>query len=553
MEIKPEINESINTFLELILGEEDTKQFGDLTKSLLALFGGAKCWQLPVVVGVYSSILYVRIEDNTKSILEEIVDSAIKPFEILLGQIQPRSDQKNNDDEQARLRIHTQFSLGTLLLIKGMLKSDADNEKRGIALLHEMADTQLSVSSLRDYSMRFGTGIVNYHPDMGKVRTFTAIMLPFIIKGQYHSEILFHITKALPYADDIWHTFLVQNSCKLLEDWTAYCDKYDKENQAKENLADTNPTLEWLDLFAATAEILSVCEESDSIGALPNECKKESAQYLSWKFGQIAGHFTLQDNIWHDDPFKYFRQFADHSLFNDEAFEFIFGPVRTAEAFNRILSLMSEYSPERNLAKVRERYIALWGWSNSYTGLPLSEISPHTDLYWAMKIGFLDKVLEGAQQTALVPTTQQQISINNMETNKDILTVIALRQLKLEQDLERIQGRLPPDKRDIRTFLESKLRLIWRELPAPVVETLIKAEMYYKSDINTAEAKVEFFKVVEASFWHCFVTPLIDFVKKNYHGQIRIYLPPPKGTKNMNAGDIQKLSLRDWGDIGVNP
>ena len=53
----------------------------------------------------------------------------------------------------------------------------------------------------------------------------------------------------------------------LLDHWAA---ESEREDASQENGFST-PTLEWLDLFAEGAEILSICQAADSSGALPNE------------------------------------------------------------------------------------------------------------------------------------------------------------------------------------------------------------------------------------------------------------------------------------------
>lgn len=542
MKIKPELEDVINTFIVFILGEQDKEQFGDLAKSLSLIREGTKHWQALVTIGIYAAFLSNQVEeDDVKSTLGKIIDFTLEPLEASLEQIVLKPNDEKSEDEKARLLFHTRFSLGLLLLIKGKFKPDLDIENKGISLLHNIAATKFTVLSLSDSTSHSGPGLVKYYPDMGKVKTLAALTLPFIYLYQdslEYGEILFHITAALPYAE-YWRTYLIKEAGDWFERWIEKCDEYDTAGEHD------FPTLEWLDLFAIATKILSACEDADSSGAFPSECRKESAQYVAWKFGQIVGHFTLAENQWHEDPFRHFSQFSYITV--DEAFEFDFGPEQTAEALNRVLSLLSEYSPLQDVTKMRERYVTLWNSSSSYSGLPLNEIGPHTDLYWAMKIGFLDKVLEGAQPTALaIHTTDQQVLIPNLETLKEVMTTIALRQIKQGQENEIILDRLPSGKREVRRFLEEKLHSIWKELPAKIVDTLTQAEMYYKSDINIDKAKVEFAKAVEASLNHCFVKPLIDFAKRKCQGQIEIYLPPPEGVERKSVAQIEKLSLWKW-------
>jgi hypothetical protein len=149
------------------------------------------------------------------------------------------------------------------------------------------------------------------------------------------------------------------------------------------------PGLEWLWLFVEVGDILSLYEEYDSSGSEPNECKVESAQYLSWKIGQIAGRFAVR---WSDDPFGEFKNFED--AIGEKEFQSERGEEETQQAVMVILALLREYDPSRDWQKMRYQCLSMWRLSYSYSGMPLSEIGPCHDLYWAMRIGFADVLLK---------------------------------------------------------------------------------------------------------------------------------------------------------------
>jgi hypothetical protein len=111
-----------------------------------------------------------------------------------------------------------------------------------------------------------------------------------------------------------------------LDERASKCEEVDNEK------AFDFPAFEWLDVFAAAAYVLSVCEDIDSSGNLPHECRKESAQYLAWKFGNLVGKLAVSRSRWQDDPFKHFWEFSD--AVNDQSFTFGRGHEQTAHAIH---------------------------------------------------------------------------------------------------------------------------------------------------------------------------------------------------------------------------
>jgi hypothetical protein len=87
---------------------------------------------------------------------------------------------------------------------------------------------------------------------------------------------------------------------------------------------------------------------------------------------------------------------------------------------------------------------------------------------------------------------------------------------------------------------------VWSRLPAKIVDTLVKAENYYKTGVDTDDAKVWFNKAVEASLHYCFVEPLVSFVQKRRDKRIAICFPHPRGMKWKTAAELRKLFLWEW-------
>lgn len=150
--------------------------------------------------------------------------------------------------------------------------------------------------------------------------------------------------------------------------------------------------VDWLDLFDDVATAIGVCQEADSSATLPSECKPESAQFLAWRFGQIVASYALRDEQWRDN------------LFCEGEFVIEGKPTRIWpwdemwSSHGRVVplvvgSLLSDCDSRRNWKLLREHYIQMWSGSYTCLGKSLSEVSPEDDLYWAMRIGLVDKML----------------------------------------------------------------------------------------------------------------------------------------------------------------
>jgi hypothetical protein len=196
-------------------------------------------------------------------------------------------------------------------------------------------------------------------------------------RQEEYAEILYLITEAIACFPSL--TAILAVVPPILDGCVR---KYEKQDY-------DGPGLEWLHLFVEVGELLSLCEKYDSSESAPNECEADSAQYLSWKIGQITGRFALR---WHDDPFSEFCHFSD--AIGDEAFESERGREPTRQAVVVISDLLREYEEARDWEKMREQCLSMWRQSYTYSGMPLSDIGPCHDLYWAMRIGFADALLK---------------------------------------------------------------------------------------------------------------------------------------------------------------
>lgn len=531
MEISPEMRESVKTSLSFFMGEEETERFLDLSYPLTLLKRGQTSWQALVSIGVHIANLYsFGKAEAEKAILKDITDYSLEPLEASIESLTPKSgEQAAIENERARLLFHNRFALGFLMLAKGK----KDYAKK---ILHEMAATKLSV---RGNEFRSGPGIVNWTRDIAQGKWLSAFYLMAEYRRQEdYQELLFLMTEAA--ACNSPDTDMVYFASVPLDLWVARCEKEDDSRELD------FPDMNWLDVFAAAADILSVCQKSDSSNVLPNECKKESPQFLAWKFGQIVGRFAYNDIRWREDPLVKLSDIKDFisDQYEDEPF------YKMWHIMGVVATFLSEYDLKRDWRKLREHYIEMWKGAYTYRGTSLSEISPESDLYWAMRIGFADKILELMQQVETKVQVQPALPnlLRDVESIKEIVSAMALHQ---RVDHERIIKRLPESTKEIQCELEGKLGSVWRELPSKVVNPLVKAEKYYRTGVNDDDAKVWFNKSVEASLNFYMVRPLLSFLQKRGHEEINICLPSPSGLREGRPYQkrIGKLALWEWGAV----
>jgi len=292
----------------------------------------------------------------------------------------------------------------------------------------------------------------------------------------------------------------------------------------------------WTDLFDRVAEITEICGEADVSGDLPSKCRADSPQFWSWRFGQLAARFAIRYRTdWDDAEELLPTGYSGEDWGN--------GTV--------VASLLCECDEHRNWQSLRHKYISMWESSARYQRISLCEAGTWTDLYWAVRIGFADKMLEFANLESLIPTQNApSLVIRDIEMTKNIVSTIAVRQMKEQSDskemLELLQERLPTSKSEIVRQIQQRLNSVWDKLPPKVVDTLVKAENYHKTGVNTDDAKVWFNKSVEASLSYCFVEPLASFTQKREDNRIAVCFPPPLGVKRKTSLEIRKLFLWEW-------
>jgi len=548
MEISPEPQDTDNKFLEFlkILIGEDALTFLDFDKAIAAVRESQPVWQAPFAIGIralpflyhwdgdsrdrgipdlvlvvlrLASQIDVKSKDATAS---DLVHWALDPLEAKYNSLNAEIPRYGFTDEQARVLFHTRFALGVLLLIKG-------DEERAKTILRQMADTKTTKRGPTWSSEGLGQF------DVGITKVMAAVILEdFYARRQDYELALYLLMEAVasngpgPFSES-----LIAAVPRLLESFADKCER-------------VNDFGEWVDLFDRAAGITAVCGDADVDGELPSNCKVASPQFLAWKFGQLVARFVICNSSFLGDNNQLLISSNQGLWTYGYGSDWLNGTV--------VASLLLDYDEYRNWQVLRQQYISMWEALPSYQWLSLSEAGTQTDLYWAMKIGFVDQMLSTTEQKPVVQRQTETTPIGRtIERLTDIDSAIALRQMKLQQGLEKMLAwqqktleRLPPTKQETVHQLQQRLSPVWNQLPPKVVGVLGKAEKYYRTGVDTSDAKVWFNKAVEASLNYCFVEPLVNFMQKRGAKRIAICFPPPRGIGRETPRELGKLSLSDW-------
>jgi len=520
METLPEPQDQIKSLLSWFMSDEDVACYSDVACALETLKKGELCWQAAVSIGVHALKLgVIGKTDEEKALAENLVGRALEPMEALYESLTQQPSQQPLTDEQARMLFHLRFGLGFLLLAKG-------KRETAKAFLHDMAATKLSWH--RGGSM-WGGDIVPYTDDMGSGKEVTALAMSLLYpQVEDYDEALYLIGQAvdtprrgdapLVLADD------------LLDRWAAKCERIEQQ----EGAGQLDAWNEWTSLLYRAAEVLSVCQHVDTSGAPPGECQQGSAQFLAYKLGQLAARFAAKNApLWHD-----YMEESDEPTSADFAID----------------ALLCECEVCTDWQTARDRYLTGWRRTPCYEGASPEEIGPHMDLYWAMRIGFAEKMLESTQ--ALVPARPAGAATDlppDLQTIKDMVGYAIVRLMKQERVMEE---RFPPTEQELHLFLEERLGRVWDNLPSDVTDALVSAEYGYRagwqSGIPTRAVVEDLHDAVQACFQAYFVDRFIAYLNEGRLSSTPLSFGRWRGQwqeREFQADNPGSVSLGVWGSV----
>lgn len=534
-----EIRNSIRDALEALMGTEGL-EFLDLGNAVKSIKQGSRLWQAPFAIGLhilpslYDPFSEERSQDTAIPDLAYIVrglssqtylqgktvsrisSDVLQP--LLARDISPavETPECGFDNQDLHWLFHASFAVGVILLAMG-------DEQRATEVLRNMAST---ATAKRGATIMPGFG----HFDVEMTKALAAIILQdFYARRQDYEMSLYLLQEAITSCGP-GHSSesLMAVVPDLLDSFAQKCER-------------NNSYVEWVDLFDRAAHITEVCGEADVSGDLPSDCKETSPQFMAWKFGHLVARFAIRNGSYRKQVSPIDHGTAMDSIMGEGGYGVDWGNGTV------VASLLCEYDENRDWQIFRQQCLSMWESLSRYQWLSLCEAGTEIDLYWAMRIGFADQILGTLEQTAATKFQSGSLPISrDVRMIKDIASVIALRQLELQNILDE---RLPPSKRYIRQELQQRLSSVWNKLPAKVIDTLVRAENYYRTGVNTDDAKLEFNKAVEASLKHCLMDPLVSFIEKRLDKRIAICFPPPRGVERKTSSELRKLHLWEWSDV----
>ena len=544
MQIPQDVGGVVDVWVSTIVGEDRLPQSADVLRAIELVGQRSEEWWAPVYIGVYAAWLNLislgdsAATDPYRQAQNNLAEVAFEPLEALLKSLDSDVGASSQTQSSARLRFHTRYALGFVLQARG-------EKQRATAILHEAAATRLKAQAEpgggETYSS--GHGLLDATRDVREGKSFAAMRQQLIVSRAKnilgedldYEEALHMVYEACRCIGNRGNAAL---SSDLLDYWAQRCDQVDQSGEFD------FPDLSWLSLFAAAADILSVSAGSESVGDVPQNCDHSSAQYQAWQFGQLAGRFAVADDRWRGVPIEKIwpldEYIAGGDLDESES-------ERLWSALTTVAGLLAEGGPERDWERQRDRYLAMWKRCGTFHGLNLGQIGTECDLYWALRIGFADKMLEQtaweSSQTSFGPTS------SDVESIKDIVIATSLRQLREQQDVERVLGRLPPTPQEIRGYIREQLGDAANALPGMVMSHFIKAEQYYRTEVDDEDAKVWFHKGVESLYAAYFVEPLVSYMQRHDIKLIGLPFPPERGTERRNIRFLRRTSLSEWGTV----
>lgn len=298
---------------------------------------------------------------------------------------------------------------------------------------------------------------------------------------------------------------------------------------------------DWRYLIDVCTHILERCSNTDQDERETlAECSVDSPQFWAWKEGYVAGTLSVQK-----------RHVVLALIEEAKSSDWVAGwPV---------VSLTIAYQGQTDWGDARKQSLDLYHAADieyGGTAVPYGErkpphLSPQSDLYWAMRVGFADAHLnqdEDARQPSLTDIK------NNVETIEAIVTAHSQRELKrsLEEaeQLDQIRRALSRSDEEIRGRLQSHLGSVWAVLPPTVIGHLTDAERLWETSVQPDYAILAFSKSTEALI-HEHIVKRVE-AEALSGGEKDLELIVPRNRREQGRYSIKQLGylqLWQWSEI----
>lgn len=561
MEISPEQKSADDWYYEYLIDlvGKDGIAFLNLDNAITAVKQKQRVWQAPFVIGLLVlPLLYNWKKDNKEipisalvvaglvsqihsqygeTIALDLTGSTLESLELLYKQMSTEVSGDQFTDIDAHMLFHIRFALGVLLLVN-------EDEERARIIIREMADTKTVLSRPISSTERH-LGYI----DICKTQEFAAIIIQdyYAMRQDYANALQLLVKAVTSLGPGYYSENLLAIVPVLIESFAEKCEQI-------------NDFGDWVDLLDQVASVIKICGNADTFGDRPSSCKETSPQFLAWKFGQIVARYAIRNRVLLSNDRKIVPDgYRDHGTGENSILGFEHGGYG-GDWLNgtMVASLLLGSSEHCNWRLLHEQYLNMWEGLPRYQWLPLCEAGTQTDLYWAARVGFTDAFLNpGRAKIEFNPTRFEdtitpkalsdiQDAMNNAYSNPPEVFGLVLKRI---ESLEHVITSGTHSKIAIKQELQKWLSPVWIKLPASVVNLLVKAENYYRTGVETDNAKIWFNKAVEASLNFCFSEPLAKYTAKHDGKTIAIRFPAPKGLEHKNSAALHKISLWEWGQV----
>ena len=327
---------------------------------------------------------------------------------------------------------------------------------------------------------------------------------------------------------------ITNSALSTIDFWAWHCEEMD------EFAEDGFPYIEWREALGAVYQLLTLSSITDDEEVMPSSCAHNSKQYLAWKFGQVVGRLVISLSKYEMNPLDAISSERDSAWQVDLARRLIAdrGLVKTTVALKRSPCVQMALTAAESL--VYESYASDAATRLSYCNTKWEEtgrwlkwedtidFGPGTPLFWAARIGFLEKVVEASpvardSRTTLVSNARAKKLDPDIESIKDITTSSSIRQIKGFNEIGNKLDRLLAAAEEVRRQLSQfPIGEVWEYLPSSVVDLLTKAESFFSTGTDTGPAKLYFCMAVEAAVDTYYLSPLERFVSTKAEKSIRI-------------------------------
>ena len=261
------------------------------------------------------------------------------------------------------------------------------------------------------------------------------------------------------------------------------------------------------------------------------DCPRDTREFWAWFYGKIVGWFHVHH--------PYLNHALRHELTGSD---WVKGWPTVA--------LLAE--PTGHWSDYRETCMFLYEaadleykGSRPWNSRQPAHLSPESDLYWAMRVGYCDAHIEAPHDAD--PTTLEAISAQ-LDDVRQIASASGLRTMRFQEEAKRRLSDLRDAIPTVDTATDAIADAVGKEMlnvfPASAVEHLVDAWLARQQG-RPDDARVATVKAIETVFKRLVRDKLTE-----RSPDLRISVPGGKGSRrHRNMNTIERLQLSGWADI----